>query len=107
MITAWAETTRAPSVSAEPGHTAGRAARLARRSGEHTADAGGRAPAGGHPDHPDTDPGPQRVHGKHSTKAERGTVWASRVLLAIICTISVLITSNKAVQMFPYNLLYH
>lgn len=72
MITAWAETTRAPSVSAEPGHTAGRAARLARWSGEHTADAGGGAPAGGHPDHPDTDPGPQRVHGKHSTKAERG-----------------------------------
>lgn len=105
MLTAWAETTRAPSVSAEPGHTAGRAARLARWSGEHTADAGGGAPAGGHPDHPDTDPGPQRVHGKHSTKAERGI--ASYVLLAIICTFSVFITSNKAVQMFPYNLLYH
>lgn len=72
MFTAWAETTRAPTISAKPGHTAGRAARLARWSREHTADAGGRASTGGHPDHPDTDPGPQRVHGEHSTEAERG-----------------------------------
>lgn len=42
-----------------------------------------------------------------NTALRQSEVWASRVLLAIICTISAFITSNKAVQMFPYNLLYH
>lgn len=72
MLTAWAQAAGASTVSTELGYAAGRAARLARWSGEHSADAGGRAPARGHWHDQDTDPGPQRVHGKHCTQAERG-----------------------------------
>lgn len=42
-----------------------------------------------------------------NTALRQSEVRASRVLLAIICTFSVFITINKAVQMFPYNLFYH